>query len=214
MNDAAPAPRSAARRRGFSLIEILVVLALIGLLISIVATGALSFGEAGRITDARARIEALSVKIESYADRTGSYPPCRLAEVGIAEVNRINEGVEALVAALKARDYGGLRPNERWLGNLDGDTAKGVTFVDGSSALLEVLDPWDNPISYLASSHYGDECPYNTLGDPDVVETVRAVRNPLTGAYHRFESFQLRSAGPDGLFDTEDDVANFEIDDG
>ena len=32
-----------------------------------------------------------------------------------------------------------------------------------------------------------------------------------TGAFHRFESYQIRSAGPDGLLDTEDDLANYEI---
>lgn len=204
---------TARRRRegGFSLIEILVVLALIALLMGIVATGALSFGEAGRITDAQARIESLSLVIESYADRMGAYPPSTLAAAGVAEANRTNEGVEALVAALKSRDYGGQRPNERWLGNVDGDSTKGITFVDGSTALLEVLDPWDNPFAYVASTDYDRECPYNVLGDATDIVPVRAMRNPLTGAFHRFESFQLRSAGPDGLFDTEDDLANFAI---
>ncbi len=205
---------SRARRheRGFSLIEILVVLALIGLLMGIVATGALSFGETGRITDAHARIESLSLVIESYNDRVGTYPPSRLTQAGIGEANKTNEGVEALVAALKSRDYGGQRPNERWLGNVDGDSTKGMTFVDGSTALLEVIDPWDNPLAYTVYTDYGSECPYNVMGDASDSEPVRALRNSLTGAYHQFESFQLRSAGPDGLFDTEDDIANFVLD--
>ena len=39
---------------------------------------------------------------------------------------------------------------------------------------------------------------------------MRARRNPLTDAWHRFDSFQLISAGSDGMLGTEDDIANFE----
>ena len=40
---------------------------------------------------------------------------------------------------------------------------------------------------------------------------VKARVSPKTGDPYRRQSFQLISAGPDGLFQTDDDIANFKI---
>ena len=50
-----------------------------------------------------------------------------------------------------------------------------------------------------------------SCGGSDDVE-AHATKNTLTGAFHRFDTFQLRSAGADGVLDTDDDIANFEVD--
>jgi len=200
------------RNAGFSLIEILVVLALVGLLMGLVATGVFRFSETGRITDAQARIEALSLLVESYRDREGEYPPSRLPRMGVTDANRVNEGCEALAAALRAKSYGGRRPNEGWLVNTDDDRSPMLSSADNSNALLELCDPWDNPLVYIVHEDYAQEFTYR-LTDGDFVEDYRALArtNALTGAFHNFESYQLLSAGPDGLLGTEDDLANFPL---
>ena len=106
---------------GFSLIEILVVITIIGLLMGFAALTLGRYRETGRITDCQARIEAVSLQVESYADRTGAYPPGTLGPLGVKDANDVNQGIEALVAALRSRDYAGKRPDERWLGNVDDD---------------------------------------------------------------------------------------------
>jgi prepilin-type N-terminal cleavage/methylation domain-containing protein len=202
---------------GFTLIELLVVIAIIGLLISIVSFAVVRQRQAGRITECKARLTQIGLLLATYQDRMGDYPPSRLAAVGVKEHNRINEGIEALVVALKAPDYSGRRPEEGWLGNTDGDKDDRLKLVDGSKALLELLDPWDDPIVYIASGDYDDESVYRFgagaggggAASEDV--TVRAAINRLTGAPHEFEAYQLRSAGPDGILDTDDDIANYEI---
>lgn len=200
------------RARGFTLIEILVVITIIALLMGFTGMFVMKFREAGRITEAQARISSLALMAESYADMNGAYPPSDLGALGAKGANGVNAGIEACLAALRHRDYSGERPSEAWLGNTDSDTAEGLGSYDGSNALLEVVDPWDNPFSYLLADDYGKYGTYR-LGDDRAFEDVDvgALRNELTGAWHMFESFQIRSAGPDGLFDTEDDLANFEI---
>jgi prepilin-type N-terminal cleavage/methylation domain-containing protein len=199
-------------RRGFTLIEILVVIAIIGLLMGLVAVTVSRQGQAGRVTDCRARIEQVSLLLAAYADRTGDYPPSRLGRAGVTDGNGINEGIEALVVALKSPKWTGRRPEERWLGNGDGDNTKTAKLVDGSSGLLEILDPWDNPLIYIANADYREEFTYRfgtESGSEDL--TVRAASNKLTGAPHQFDSFQILSAGPDGMPGTDDDLANYEI---
>jgi prepilin-type N-terminal cleavage/methylation domain-containing protein len=206
------APRSPRSVAGFSLLEILVVITIIGLLMSFSAVAISRYRETGRITDCKSRIQSLALMVSSYAERAGDYPPDRLDALGVKGVaNQVNEGIEACIAALRRKDYGGQRPNERHLGNTDDDSADKLDAVDGSRVLLELLDPWDNPLVYIVNAHYDVEA-IALLDNGSLVEplAVRAVMNPLTGAYHRFESFQIRSAGPDRLMDTEDDLGNFE----
>jgi prepilin-type N-terminal cleavage/methylation domain-containing protein len=202
-----------AKMSGFSLIEILVVITLIGLLMGLAVLALGRHSETGREANCRARIQALTLMVESHADRTGGYPPSRLEDLGITDANDVNEGVEALAAALRHRDYSGKRPDERWLGNVDDDRSDSLRSADGSMALLELVDPWDNPFYYVASDAYEvtGVLRLDAGTRPEDV-SAHAVKNALTGAYHRFDTFQIRSAGSDGVLDTEDDIANFEID--
>jgi prepilin-type N-terminal cleavage/methylation domain-containing protein len=200
---------------GFTLIEILVVIAIIGLLMGLVAVTVSRQGQAGRITDCKARIDTLSLLVTTWADRNGDYPPSRLAPLGVTDGNGVNEGIEALVAALKGKAWSGRRPEERWLANTDGDSSKSLKLADGSSALLEVVDPWDNPLVYISSADYGADFGYRFVTEAGTEDqTARSAMDPLTGAPHQFEAFQILSAGPDGVLGTEDDIANYEIDTG
>lgn len=200
-------------QQGFSLIEILVVITIIGLLMSLSAVAVGKYRETGRISDCTSRIQTISLWCDSYAERMGDHPPSRLTLAGVKDApNDVNQGIESLVVVMRDRGYAGLRPDERWLGNNDDDHSASLKAIDGSDALLELWDPWDNPFVYIVQSDY-ERGTVVRLGDGSAVEDVeaRAARNPLTGAWFRFESYQIRSAGPDGLLETKDDIANYDI---
>jgi len=203
--------RVPAGRAGFTMIEILVVIAIVGLLLGMVALAVGRQSETGRIADCRARIETLALLLESYRDRTGDLPAARLSAHGITDADGVNECAEALLVAFRSTAWNGRRPDERWLGNTDGDAATAWRAFDGSSALLEVLDPWGNPLLYLPAAGYGQSCLIRTDGERGGFDqSASATINPLTRTHWHADGFQLRSAGPDGLFDTDDDLANHE----
>ncbi len=65
------APRTA---RGFSLIEILVVMGLIGIVIALVATRVGDAAVRGRVNATKIAIDSLAGKLETYALDNGTYP--------------------------------------------------------------------------------------------------------------------------------------------
>jgi general secretion pathway protein G len=74
VNVSSPVERSVRRRRGLTLIELVVVMVVLGLLASLVFP--VVFGRVGdaRITTADTQLKALATALETYRLDTGSYP--------------------------------------------------------------------------------------------------------------------------------------------
>ncbi len=64
-----------AAARGFSLLEIVLVLAIIGILLSVVAFNVAGFGERGRIRATEASMRTVKTALDSYQLEYASYPP-------------------------------------------------------------------------------------------------------------------------------------------
>jgi general secretion pathway protein G len=80
--------RSSPRRRrqeGFTLVELMVVIVIIGLLATIVVINVMPLGDKARVTKAKADIETISTGLESYRLSMGNYPTT-------------DQGLQALVA--------------------------------------------------------------------------------------------------------------------
>lgn len=203
-----PFPRR-ARRGGFTLLELMIVLMILGILMGYFVVSGSRLFRGAAVRDTEVRIRTLENLLESYRQIQGDYPADRLPAGATA--NELNGNAEALFLAFYAPDYRGDRPRQEWLGNTDGDaTTKSLTILP-SRELFEVLDAWGNPIVYF--DHRGYERAATVLAGPQDEEPfqqeVRARRDERTGLWHENERFQLLSAGEDGLFGTEDDVANF-----
>ncbi|MEZ6196096.1 MAG: prepilin-type N-terminal cleavage/methylation domain-containing protein [Planctomycetota bacterium] len=206
---------------GFTLVEMLIVLAIIGLLTTLGLTMLRSGRDEAEILEAKAFIQSIDAALETYKlDRKiGVYPPTTLESFnGLGKLkNRTNMGIESLVVCLNSPNYKGdriLETYEKYLQNVDGDqSAKPLTYM-GAKDLFEIVDPWGNPYAYFNAEDYDRaELARYTVADAESGEssivTVKPWTSGKTQTYRNATRFQLISAGPDGVFNTEDDIGNW-----
>jgi len=209
------AGRSRSARAGFTLVEMMAVLLILSILIGILVVGFTGARDAADVRLARQSLANLALAIEEYSSRQGDYPASSTAALLSNAQNPLNEGAEGLVLALHAQGQGsGTTEFDDLLINSDGDSSATRLSNLPRNDLYEIADHWGNPIAYFHRVDYGKVHVY-TLEDPGTGERresqARALKNPKLGTWYRANKFQLVSAGPDGLFGTEDDVANFEF---
>lgn len=200
-----------ARRAGFTLLELMVVIAIIGILMAALLVGGGSLFRDAKKNDTRNRLNTLSTLINEYRTIEGDYPDDRLP-AGVSGGN-VNGNAEALFVAFWDAEYSGELPNEAWLGNTDSDTASRSITRLPDRQLFELVDAWGNPIVYFDSLHYDSVAV--TMAGFDGVEggmlseqQVVAAKSDKTGAFLAPTGFQLISAGADGEFGTDDDLTH------
>src|SRR5262249_31616638 len=121
-----------------------------------------------------------------------------------------------LFCALQNKDFPeGMILDEKWLSNTDGDvTSTNFHRIAGfKNDLFEIDDQWGNPFAYFHYTSYGTKQVVRMAeaaeGD-DPEQEVTAYQSKKTGTYANPDSYQIISAGPDQVFGTDDDVANFD----
>jgi prepilin-type N-terminal cleavage/methylation domain-containing protein len=205
--------RSGRGGAGFTLVEILAVLAILGLLMSMAIYYFGTQTKKGYVTKTRAAIAQLEMLITSYERRFGEAPPDSLAKLKIRAENDANEGAEALYAALHHKDFPeGQSADETLLGNTDDDSTSTPYHRNGVTLLLELEDAWGNPIAYIKATSYGRQFHY-VMGEDaepaDADQVITAQKSGKTQIWARPDAYQLISAGSDHKFGTDDDVTNF-----
>lgn len=202
-------------RAGFTLLELLAVILIVGILAGVLVTQIGGAKDTAGMVDTKNRLTQIEALIEDYERTHGAWPRSSFTpEQGVAN-DGTNVGVEALVVALNSNGWntGGFEVDSDWYANTDGDMSS-LSLTDfGNRKLQEFVDYWGNPIAYIHHMDYGvDNRVYVTLDEDGVEqrEKPQAYRNANLGQWHKHNSFQLISAGSDGLFGTEDDITNFE----
>lgn len=207
-------PPRPARRAGFTLIEVLAVILIVAILSAFLVTRLSGARDSVASENTRMLIAQLAAVIEEYEGEKGAYPPSTFPRDLDPKPTRTNMGAEMLVITLAPADrswQAATLPEDR-LGNTDGDDTKRSLTGFASSEVFEIADAWGNPIAYLHRRDYEEGADYVTY-DVNTGETVEArvvgAKSPVTGNHYNEKKFQLLSAGPDGLFGTEDDLGNF-----
>jgi len=200
-------------RAGFSLIELLAVMVILSILMTFLAFRLGALGGAAKQETTRSFLQQVALAANTYETEMGDYPTSSWKADWGPTPNKQNLGGEALCVQLWSKDYGGSGISDDKLINMDGDEAKKSLTTHGNNDLFELRDAWDNPIAYFHRQDYNREDVYLTLDEEDSLDTslVKAVKNPKTGNYFNPRSYQLISAGEDGLFGTKDDLYNFTV---
>lgn len=207
--------KSASRRGGFTLIELLAVILIIAMLMAFLLPNLFAGEKAVKVNSTRSLLAQLSAEIDAYEREAGDLPRSTFPAALDPKPTPVNMGIEMLVIALMPADgsYQASGEYDEKLVNTDGDDTKRSHTRFTKSDAFELRDPWDNPIVYLHRRSYEKGCSYLAYvpAEGDFIEQrVAAVINPITGDPYRPRSYQLISAGPDGVFGSQDDIGNFE----
>ncbi|MEZ5976488.1 MAG: prepilin-type N-terminal cleavage/methylation domain-containing protein [Planctomycetota bacterium] len=205
--------RIGQRRAGFTLVEILAVILILGILMGFLVVNLTGTQEVVEAKNTRMFMSQLEVQITEYEAKNGDFPASTFPTTWRTP-STTNMGSEMLLIALfpasgKAQTQ---ELDEARLSNTDGDSSKAPLADFDGREVFEVCDDWGNPIAYIHRRDYSKRFTYQTFdgktGEP-VDSVVQALKSGKTGNFYERSRFQLISAGPDGVFGTDDDVCNF-----
>ncbi len=209
--------RAASSSRGFTLLELLVVIGIISLLAVALLPNITQAMWSSEETDTKARMNELALAIESFERKFGLYPPDDFQSIlpdrlpVKAKPDGLNAGIESLVIFLSWKDFGGvtLESHEDWFANTDGDDNEVLIPLLDRSSKVEVVDAWGTPFAYFHNRNYSKL--QTMVGFSDGAGggesmRVRAVKNPNSSGYLNPRKYQIISAGLDRTFGTEDDL--------
>ena len=207
----------------FVLLAVAVVLLAVMMVASLVPLGP---GQS-RETKSQIRVHMVASALTQLSSREslGSCPPTSVTKLrglnqtvvgdDLGEGNELNRGVECVFVALHLQGVTiRLDLPDDALGNTDGDVfPKNVTSTD-TLERMEILDAWGSPLAYFHSDDYEKSDAYKKIRMSEelggVVETARPSKRASTGLFINPRTFQVFSAGADGVFNTPDDLGNWE----
>ena len=207
-------PQFQARRTGgFTLIELLGVLLILSILVMFLIPTVRSSQITVEVGNAKALIQMIQGMVNEYYDEFQSYPPSSFPSDMDPKPTKINMGAEMLVISLWGQGSSWQAPDigEDVLGNSDMDSTKTSLTSYSSPEAFEIQDVWGNPLVYIHRRDYGKEIPYASFDESGLEHetSVKGYLSKKTGDPHRKSSFQIISAGPDGMFNTADDIGTF-----
>lgn len=194
------------RKNGFTLVEILIVVAILSTLLAIVVPALTRYSKKARVVETSTLIQRIRAALDRYQSDFGDYPPTSIADMGFA-TNGVNDGAESLLISLATKEKDGpyFEPEEKFLANLDNDTVPGgynLTWYFGDREAREIVDSWGNPLVYFHHRDYDNpkaNLQRHELANKKYASGVRPKKSQKTNTFPSWGSFEIWSFGPDGV---------------
>jgi len=221
-------------RRGFTLVELLVVIGIIALLAALVTPAVMQAQVAARNAAIKAEIDMLHMAIMNYKNEYGSFPPAisgtSTTDLAAKHILRIFPRTNSIAAEVT----GTITPLNSiygWLSGYSSDPTAPVSAgnrqklydfdkgrLDNTLSIYYPSGKPGAPYIYINSGLYtsgtwpASTAVTYTVGSNSTSYTIAArTYYPLTqsGTYFNSETFQILCAGRDEVFGNDDDLSNF-----
>lgn len=202
-------------RRGFTLLELLIVILIISILSSLLMWGIHAAIETAKASNSQAMLQSISGALQIYKSQFGDYPPSSLDAFKVRLPNDTNNGIETLVACISTKKKGGqpfyTPPTDDMYVNVDSDKVdKNPTqWIFGDTELREFKDFMGNCLWYIHHSDYDKPKPHHlkVIPSPGAKKIdLKVYQSDKTKTPANPGRFQLVSPGLDGEFGTPDDL--------
>jgi prepilin-type N-terminal cleavage/methylation domain-containing protein len=205
------------KSRAFSLVELLVVVAIIGILATIVTPNVVNYMERAKFTKTTALIDTLDMALATYKIDYQRYPPSMFNKqanlaIGPSQFYEIIAERAKSAISLQDQDLKVFESGEHYWPKAEGVLrqagvpAQVLTAPQSTEGSEVIVDSWGQPLYYVSSEVY---CPNRSCLDPQKARpfadlpiayeretsssgtaAIRKPKNPNT--------FQIISFGPDG----------------
>lgn len=168
-------------RRGFTLVELLVVVAIIAVLASMGFAGAKAAINNARKVKARKMCVAMDTAVLAFYDEYGHLPAMTGIDTDKEFVTDSGDGVTLVTILMGYESESATIENRKRVRYLDAPEAKGrrdgVVYRGSGDQVEGLFDPWGGPYRVLLDGDYNEQLdnPFRGAGNPSVLRGKRVV---------------------------------------